>query len=228
MRTLRRLSRSRRPTRAYQDELAMRVVIATALTPGGTGIDVGANRGEVLERIRRAAPSGSHIAFEPIPALVQSLRTRFPSVDVRAAAASNRAGTADFVHVVSRDTFSGLRRRQYDKPEEVQQIKVELERIDDVVPPNMTVHLLKVDVEGAELEVLQGAAATLERCRPTVIFEHGLGGAPFYGTTPQSIFRLLSDVKLRVFDLDGNGPYSEDQFGESFYAGKRWNYLATP
>lgn len=227
LRALSQRAREKCPDRAALDERAMRIVIASALSPDGNAIDVGSNRGQVLEHISRVAPSGKHVAFEPLPALARGLMTRFPSVDVRVAAASNRSGVGEFVHVVSRDTFSGLRQRQYDSAEELQQIQVTLERIDDVVPSAIPIHLVKVDVEGAELEVLEGALVTLARWRPAVIFEHGLGGAPFYGTTPDRLFRLLREVELRVFDLDGDGPYSEQQFVESFHVGKRWNYLAS-
>lgn len=57
----------------------------------------------------------------------------------------------------------------------------ELRRGDDVLPQALQgrpLALLKIDVEGAELAVLQGLAQTVARERPVVVFEsNGAGGA---------------------------------------------------
>ena len=72
--------------------------------------------------------------------------------------------------------------------------------------------LIKIDVEGAELQVLEGAKRTITQHKPTVIFEHGASTAAYYGTLPSAIFKLLSDAGLRIFDIDGNGPYPLEDF----------------
>jgi hypothetical protein len=59
-----------------------------------------------------------------------------------------------------------------------------------------------------------------------VIFEHGRGAADHYGTRPERIFDLLSGCGLTIFDLDGNGPYTLDDFTATFEAGRRWNFVA--
>ena len=60
-----------------------------------------------------------------------------------------------------------------------------------------------------------------------VVFEHGRGAAGHYGTRPEHVFDLLSgELGLRLFDLDGGGPYDRDAFVASFEGGRRWNYLA--
>jgi hypothetical protein len=81
-------------------------------------------------------------------------------------------------------------------------------------------------VEGAELEVLEGARQTIARFRPTVVFEHGRGAADHYGTRPERIFELLDDCGLSIFDLDGNGPYTLDEFVTTYETGGRWNFVA--
>jgi hypothetical protein len=67
----------------------------------------------------------------------------------------------------------------------------------------------------------------LERYHPVVLFEHGVGGADLYGTGPDQVFDLLDGVGLRIFDLEGDGPYSRDRFEDTFTE-PIWNYLATP
>ena len=61
---------------------------------------------------------------------------------------------------------------------------------------------MKIDVEGAELQVLEGAVGTLREARPVVAFEHGLGTG-----MSEDLFNLLCrDVGLRLFNMEGIGP----------------------
>jgi FkbM family methyltransferase len=205
------------------------MILATVLRTDSTAIDVGANEGAVLEAIVRIAPRGRHLAFEPIPDLYESLVARFPSVDVHPCALSDRAGTADFTHVLDAPAYSGLRKRDDLPPgaTRVQRVSVRTERLDDVLEGGPAPTLIKIDVEGAELGVMQGAVDTLQRHRPFVLFEHGAGGADVYGTHPNDVFDLLAAAKLRIFDLDGDGPYSRERF-EATFAQPIWNFLAAP
>jgi len=215
--------------RALRDELAMRVVLATALRRDGNAIDVGANNGDTLEMILAVAPDGRHVAYEPIPALAERLADRYPQVDVRNAACSDEAGSAEFTHVLNAPAMSGLRQRA-DLPahaEEVERITVRLDKLDDALPADYAPSLVKIDVEGAELLVMRGAAETLARHRPFVIFEHGIGGADLYGSQPGELFDLLAECGLRIFDLEGDGPYTRDGF-EAVFTEPIWNFLAAP
>lgn len=215
--------------RMLRDEHAMRVALATALRHDGNAIDVGANQGDTLAMILAVAPAGRHIAYEPIPALAQELAISYPHVDVRNAACSDEAGSAEFTHVLNAPAMSGLRQRA-DLPEhaaQVEQITVQLDKLDDALPDDYVPSLVKIDVEGAELLVMRGAVETLARHRPFVIFEHGIGGADLYGSKPGEVFDLLADCRLRIFDLEGEGPYTRDRF-EAVFPEPIWNFLAAP
>jgi hypothetical protein len=109
----------------------------------------------------------------------------------------------------------------------VNSIEVKLERLDDALPDGYVPALIKIDVEGAELQVMQGAAETLARHRPFVVFEHGVGGADLYDTGPGQVFDLLIEARLRIFDLEGEGPYDRTRFEETFTE-PIWNFLAAP
>jgi FkbM family methyltransferase len=215
--------------RERRDEHGTHLVLATVLRRESNAIDVGANMGAVLESIVRIAPGGRHLAFEPIPELYERLAINFPGVDVHRAALSDVAGTTEFSHVRDASSYSGLRERA-DLPHgsgEVERIQVQTERLDDLLEPEYVPTLIKIDVEGAEFQVLSGAVATLERHRPFVLFEHGVGGADLYGTHPNQVFDLLDAVNLRIFDLDGSGPYTRERF-ESTFTQPVWNFLAAP
>jgi FkbM family methyltransferase len=214
-------------TRDLLDNRHLRVLLAASLRANSNCVDVGASIGGVLGEMLRVAPEGRHIAFEPIPELARRLEERFPTVDVRQVALSDHSGRERFVHVTSRPAFSGLRERSYPGPQQLEYIEVDVAPLDDLLEPSCVPTLIKIDVEGGELGVLQGATRTVARHRPLVVFEHGAGAADHYGTRPEQVWELLVDeLGLRIFDLDGNGPYGEGEFGESFYAGERWNYLA--
>lgn len=220
-----RLSTSRRRERA--DDIGLRQLLAWTLAPDSTCVDVGAHRGDVLAEMVRLAPSGNHIAVEPIPDLAEALRRRFPTVVVEQSALSGEESLADFVHIVTNPQLSGLRQRSSDHVEESRTIAVQTRALDSIVPESVDVRLIKIDVEGAEEAVLKGAASVIGRCRPVIAFEHGQGAREAYGTTAEAIFKLLEGFGYRIFDFDGHGPYSPEEFRRAS-AGRRWNWVATP
>jgi FkbM family methyltransferase len=213
--------------REARDEERLRVLLAFVLDEDSNCIDVGAHRGGVLEHIVRLAPRGRHVAFEPLPELCAQLRARFPGVDVRESALSNERGERTFVFVQNHPALSGFRRRDYPSTPVVREISVDVERLDDALPDDYVPALIKIDVEGAEREVLEGATETIARHKPFVVFEHGKGAAPHYGTHPRDLYALLCDrAGLRIFDLDGNGPFDLGQLERIFERGDRWNFVA--
>jgi FkbM family methyltransferase len=211
------------------DTTNMRRLVSFLLGPADNAIDIGSNHGSLLAEMVRVAPAGRHVAFEPIPALAAELRARFPGVDVREAAASNHTGEATFSHVRAADGWSGLKFRPLPTGDDgdVVEITVRLEPLDAALDPDLRPTLIKIDVEGAEQQVIEGALGTLRAHHPTVIFEHGLGSANVFGTEPDDIFRLLAgEAGYRIFDLDGNGPYDLDEFKRVYHAAERVNYVA--
>jgi FkbM family methyltransferase len=207
-------------------EDTVRLLLAYTLASDADCIDVGAYAGDVLSEMVRLAPRGRQLAYEPLPELARSLAARFPSVDVRAAALSDSAGEADFVHVVSNPAYSGLREREYPGRERLERIRVRTERLDDSLPGGFAPAFIKVDVEGAELQVFRGARETIARHRPTIFFEHGRGAADRYGTRSAQIYDLLvGETGLRLFDEHGGGPYSRDGF-EALFDRPIWNFVA--
>ncbi len=205
------------------------MVLASILRADSNAVDVGAHEGAVLREIVRIAPLGRHIAYEPIPSLHERLIHEFPEVDVRLAALSDVHGVAEFAHIVDAPAYSGFKQRR-DLPKgtgEIQSISVQTERLDDALQSGYVPTLLKIDVEGAELQVLRGAMETLQRHRPFVLFEHGAGGADLYGASPLEVFDLLAAAGLRIFDLAGEGPYGRGQF-EATFTEPIWNFLAAP
>jgi FkbM family methyltransferase len=208
----------------------MRRLVAYSLAPDAHCIDIGAHRGALLAEMMRVAPQGRHIAYEPLPHLAAYLREHYPEAEVRQAAVSNHAGRTTFSHV--RGTAEGCSGFQVvtappGYAEEVEEIEVALERLDDVLAHEDRLDLLKVDVEGAEEQVFEGAIETLTRLQPIVLFEHTFGACRAYDSWPQTIYELLCDqAGLRVFDLNGNGPFTLHEFDWLSKAGDPVNFVA--
>jgi FkbM family methyltransferase len=219
--------------RDRRDGENMRRLVSWLLGPEDTAVDIGAHHGSLLTEILRAAPEGRHVALEPLPHLAAELRESFPDVTVHEVAASNRVGTTTFAHVRGAEGWSGLKYRPLptglELDPDVREITVELKPLDDLLDHGPPPRLIKIDVEGAEQQVIEGAMRTLSDHRPVVIFEHGSGSAEHFDTLPDDIHRLFTqDARLRIFDLDGNGPYALPEFQRTFYRAERVNFVAKP
>ncbi len=194
-------------------------------------IDIGCHYGSMLSCFCRLAPNGRHLAFEPTPVKVRFLRRKFPDVDVRELALSDRSGTASFYINRSQSGFSGLARHG---DGDFEQIDVASARLDDVVPRDRRFDLLKLDVEGAELLVFRGATELLGRDRPTIFFECGPSGPKVFGYKAGEIHELLTgQCRYLVFlpkdFLAGGSPVDRAAFEAALvYPFKALNWIAVP
>lgn len=207
----------------------MRLLMSFALRANSNCVDVGCHGGVVLKEMLRVAPKGMHVAYEPLPGLHRYLRRLFPDLDVRQVALSDRRGRADFYFVRSRPARSGLRRQPY-PPDvvdaDIEPLTVATEDLDSSLPDGYAPDLIKIDVEGAEALVIQGGLRTITRHKPLIVFEYSIG-ARSYGTTSESLYSLLcNDAGLRIFDLDGDGPYSLQEFETAHDEQTHLNFLA--
>jgi FkbM family methyltransferase len=201
--------------------------------PHSNCIDVGCHKGEMLDLILRYAPNGQHYCFEPLPDLFQGLiQKRYPSnCQFFETALSNQTGTTSFNYVVSNPSYSGILRRRYDRPnEEDTTITVKTELLDNIISLDTTIDFIKIDVEGAEMLVLEGAKQTIKRCKPIVVFEHGLGASDVYGTTPRQIFIFFKEcgmsISLMHNWLSKKPPLSINDFEEEFNKAKNYYFIA--
>jgi len=220
----------------YYNRLTL-VIMEKYLDPFANCVDVGCHVGSVLQDMLRLAPQGTHHAFEPIPNLYRRLCAdfaRFPGVVFHNLALSDVTGESTFQLVTEFPGYSGLKRRKYPRPQtHVEEILVGTARLDDVLPQEFPVRFIKIDVEGAELQVLRGAGETIQRNRPLIVFEHGLGAANFYGTEPGHVHDFLTGncrlhVSLLSGWLAGGPPLDRQQFSDQFQQGLNYYFLAHP
>ncbi len=208
------------------EEIAIRAVLASALRSDGTYVDVGTNRGQVLGEAVRVAPRGRHVAFEPIPALAAEVARTFPAVDCRQLALGAAPGTAEFCHFRALDGWSGLRRSPVvsDERGDPEYISVKVSTLDAELG-DLSPAVVKIDVEGAELDVLEGGRSLLTRAKPLLIFEHVASASALYEAAPAAAWDLLAELGYEVLTVTGQGPVTRAAFADDATV---VNWLARP
>jgi FkbM family methyltransferase len=159
-------------------EASVQEAMLRHLGKGGVFYDIGANLGffALLGAHMAGFEEGHAYAFEPTPDNVAAIRrnaelNEIPNLTVIDKAVSATTGRAQ-LQVVDDQSWSKL--ADYgDHPLTEQVLEVDTVAIDDLIaageikPPTV----VKIDVEGAELAVLEGMARTLAEFQPVVICE---------------------------------------------------------
>lgn len=225
-RFVRTLHHARMPLSSAENELddeAARAVVRVCLSRSERVlVDVGAHRGEILRAAVEAAPQREHHAFEP-GAAADYLRLRFPTICVHQCCVGGQGGVVDYF-IYSRDTRKST--HHVEDEDLVAQTRVAQVALDEAVG-SVAIGVLKVDVEGAELDVLKGAERILKVQRPTVIFEHGAPGGKSLDTSGP-LYDLLIEARYRISPLRGARIASRYEFRQSVERGAAWNFLGVP
>ncbi len=195
-------------------------------------IDIGCHKGEILQFILKLAPQGKHFAFEPIPYLYDQLNVKFKNqATILPFALSDKSGQTTFNLVKNAPAYSGINKRKYavENPE-IEEIQVELKQLDEVIPAETKIDLIKIDVEGGEFDVLKGAKKILQNHHPILVFECGIGASEFYGTKPKEIFQYLTDLNYNISTLGAfmkqSAPLTISEFENAFINNTDYYFIA--
>jgi FkbM family methyltransferase len=146
------------------------------MPPGSVFLDVGANVGAYIRKARQVLDARRIYAFEPQAELVSELRKRYPGVTIEALALSAHPGSARFkVPEVkgelyrSRGTLAEFTERGETGARYFDVLCMTLDAY--VAERHCIPGLIKIDVEGHEEAVLEGAVRTLAEHHPPIIIE---------------------------------------------------------
>jgi FkbM family methyltransferase len=160
---------------SYEDHIAR--LFSYLVEPGDRCVDVGANVGLHTVRLAKlAGPQGEVIAIEPDPEIAQRASENIAlnglaNVRIIQAAASAAAGaTVDLYRAADRNPNRAMASLHPHEHLTGPAIQVETVTIDEACPG--PVALMKIDVEGHEAAVVAGAAETIERYSPAIVFEY--------------------------------------------------------
>ncbi len=170
---------------------------------GDTFFDIGARAGWVsLVASRRVGPAGRVVAFEPSPSFASLIRyhgriNRVPALVIEPSAVADSCGATNvFLHDQGISSINSLSRSTVtdescsDGP--LQKISVPVRNLDNYCAArHYSPSLIKIDVEGAEFRVLQGALRLLASCRPALIV--AVHPRPITDGRPEDLFRFLHD-----------------------------------
>lgn len=154
----------------WRDQRAELSVIGGHVRPGDTVCDVGAHKGSYVYWLSRwVGNSGRVLAFEPQPSLAAYLREVAPAhnVTVEQKALWSGSGVLDLAIPAIDSPGASLVAPVAGGT----RMQVPVVALDDYLRPGQRVSLIKVDAEGAELAIFQGARRTLSEARPWLIFE---------------------------------------------------------
>lgn len=203
---------------------------------GGVVVDVGAHTGLHSRRLQRYLEPTRLVLFEPLPDLAAGLQREFRrqiNTEVRQIALSNVSGSALFVENTSAPEASGLREVHekngaHTSPGRL--IEVTVDRLDDQLDTPLdgdpvtagAVSFIKIDVEGAELDVLRGAERVIRRDRPIISIDFGQHGLDIHSVerhaagnanATSALLTFAEDAELSIVDLLGN-VLAPDEFVE--------------
>jgi FkbM family methyltransferase len=178
------LSSQHRP--AAQTILAGRVWESSTIdfltSHGGNGdiVHAGTYFGDFLPALSHSCGIGAKVwAFEPNPenyrcALVTVTINGIQNVELQNAGVGARRGSLPMVVLDNCGRSLGGISRIVERSDEGNKkglVNVDIVTIDEIVPPDRTVSIIQLDVEGFEKEALTGALTTVRRCKPILVLE---------------------------------------------------------
>jgi FkbM family methyltransferase len=189
---------------------------ALSMLPDGCYVDIGANQGQSIESIRLFRPNTQVVAFEANPRLASKLTRRYrgqESIQINDLGLSNTCGIFT-LYVPSYNNFEydalasmdrghaaswiGPETVYYFRPHKLRVAEVEC-RTRTLDSFNLEPVFVKVDVEGLEYAVLEGARKTLTKHHPVVLLE--------YSEADDRAKQLLQSLGYMEYAYDGSGFY---------------------
>lgn len=221
------------------EDLAAFEVLSAALPRDGVVLDIGANVGTFTLSLAARAQRGTVHGFEPAPATAARLRRNveingLENVVVNECAVADRTGVMG-IWVPGARWKGNLYNTGMTSPYVGRGVPgwhretVACIRLDDYVAQQrlQRVDAIKIDVEGGELDVLEGARASIGRFRPLVVMEANHAPLHAAGRSVDTVLEFWRDNGYRVGTITAAGRVD---WGRVPAAGKghHWNLCCMP
>lgn len=170
------------------------------LRPDDIFVDVGANIGYLtITGAKAVGPNGKVFSFEPHPRVFRYLKENvalngLSNVTVRNLAIGNTDGTVDLLECPVDDTQNCVAHGKG-------AVAIPIVSLDDALPHEEAVALLKIDVEGYEKFVLEGAGRLLWSVR-CIYFECCTQNFTRYGYNCENLLTLLETAGFALYRLE--------------------------
>ena len=166
--------------------------IIKSLEEGGVFVDVDANVGYyTLLASKKVGPKDKVISIEPIPSTLKVLTRSISTNGLTNVMITPKASwnTSTKLHICIARRWHGLASIFRVKEDGDEVITVESIALDEVLDEHPNIKLMKVDVEGAEYQVLEGARRTLKKTSHVI---------PEASMNKRKIARLLEEMGFKV------------------------------
>jgi len=185
-------------------------VLQSLIQPGTTMFDVGANIGLMAVPILRHCSNCRVVSFEPSANVLPSLRktiagspfgSRWQLVEK---AVGIREGTSEFVISTQAESpFDGFRNTR--RASASSTVTVQVTTLDTTwrALGQPAVSIIKCDVEGADLDVLEGARVCLAATNATILTEWNATNLAAYERSPVSVLEFARSTGYRLFGVPG-------------------------
>jgi FkbM family methyltransferase len=203
-------------------QLALKLLINE---PDGLVLDIGANLGTFCVPLARKIPKLKFHAFEPQRLISYQLCANviinsLDNVYTYELALSNKDASIDLempnyaaeTNIGAFSIDSEVRKNEYECSTVNTTDRIDLIPLDFLTFDN--IRLIKIDVEGHELEVLQGGFETIKRNNyPPIIFE-AWTWKPWYQEKRQEVFKYLTDLGYKIRELGENNLAQHPKHGK--------------
>ncbi|SNR34214.1 FkbM family methyltransferase [Hymenobacter mucosus] len=200
--------------KSHSSEIRLARFLINTLQPGDDFLDVGGHFGYFsLLASQLVGASGRVVAYEAsrstYAVLAENVK-RLPNIRAVHSAVSDRQESISFYEFpVLYNEFNSMDVTQFAGEKWFEEFKptridVPAVRVDDILADSgLAPHVIKIDVEGAELKVIGGAAASLRRLAPYVVMEYL--EPKRHNTEHQKAVTLLRELGYHAHTLQENG-----------------------
>ena len=168
-------------------------------------LDIGANMGFYAIGAALVNKEIEVLAFEPNPGIRNSLSENIKlnnverNIKILEFALSNFTGNANFSVPAFTGSGGGSLMNLHPEEGSPSEFSVMVEKLDNLSAKTSGADLIKIDVEGAEFQLIQGAIETLKATYPTIVVELLRKWMNPFGSTPQDVVDLLANLNYICF-----------------------------